>query len=224
MSTSSASDLETFRSTLDAFARAGDDPIDALSLDKFAQYFALLVRWGSVQNLTRHLDPETAARESFGDSWLGLGAIERVGAFTSAAVRTVLDVGTGAGFPGMVAAIRWPQVNVVLVEPLKKRCSFLEEVAVQGRLQNVSVRSCRIEDVSELGDLVLSRATVGVGRGYGALASRVAPGGALALFVGPSMDLPTWEEECTRLALLGPARVAYRGLSDGRGVVYARSR
>jgi len=210
-----------FGKVLRSFVESVGESVDDDSVRLLDQYFTLLMRWGAVQNLTRHLDVESAARESFGDSWLGLAALERVVGRGSEWPGPVLDVGSGAGFPGLVAAIRWRASPITLVEPLKKRCSFLEEVALQLGLHNVTVRAARVESVTEEFALLLSRATVGVGRGYDALAPRVAAGGCLGLFVGPSMGLDAWSAEVHRLGLGGAGRVPYRGAEDHRAVVYA---
>ena len=62
--------------------------------------------------------------------------------------KTLLDVGTGAGFPGLVLAIALPQTKVVLSEPLKKRVSFLKYIAVDLELKNLKVEAKRVENIS----------------------------------------------------------------------------
>jgi len=73
--------------------------------------------------------------------------------------KTVLDVGTGAGFPGLVLAIALPDTKVVLAEPLKKRVSFLKYAAIDLELSNVSVEAKRVEHVEhDAFELITSRA------------------------------------------------------------------
>ena len=216
------SDAVRFRDELTALLAERGASIDGGSLALVERYYALLQRWGAVQNLTRHLDPSSAARESFGDSWLGLLALEQACSLLPGPDLSVLDVGSGAGFPGLVAAIRWSRSPVTLVEPLKKRCSFLEEVSRQLGLRNVTVLCARVEDVTPTFALVLSRATVGVGRGYDALIPRVSPRGFAGLFVGPSLSGEAWSREAGRLGLVRPRRLSYRGEGDDRAVVVAQ--
>ena len=72
---------------------------------------------------------------------------------------SILDVGTGAGFPGMILAIAYPQSKTVLCEPRNKRASFLKYVAMELNLENVIVAKKRVEDYSdEPFDLISSRA------------------------------------------------------------------
>jgi 16S rRNA (guanine527-N7)-methyltransferase len=73
--------------------------------------------------------------------------------------KTLLDVGTGAGFPGLVLAIALPQSEVVLAEPLKKRVSFLKYAAIDLGLKNVKVEARRVESVEhEAFEMISSRA------------------------------------------------------------------
>jgi len=183
-------------------------------------YFGLVQHWGRAQNLTRHKDPRSHARESVGDAWLGLDAVEQVVGIPG----DFLDVGSGAGIPGVVAAVRWPAASATLVEPLQKRVSFLEEVAARLPLPSVRVRMARIEEVAEQSELVLSRATVGVGKGYDALAARVRPGGVLGLFVGPSLTRDAWVAEATRLGFITAELLRSRGTrgGDARAIAVAR--
>ena len=73
--------------------------------------------------------------------------------------KTLLDVGTGAGFPGLVLAIALPNTEVVLAEPLKKRVSFLKYATMDLELFNVKVEAKRVEHVEhEAFTLITSRA------------------------------------------------------------------
>lgn len=183
-------------------------------------YVALVQRWGRAQNLTRHTDARSQARESVGDAWVGLEAIESAVGVPA----DFLDVGSGAGIPGIVAAVRWPRTRATLVEPLQKRVSFLEEVAARLPLPSVSVRMERVEEVADQSELVLSRATVGVGKGYDALAARVRSGGSLCLFVGPNLTKDAWAQEAARLGFASSDLLRARGAhgGDGRAIAVAR--
>jgi 16S rRNA (guanine527-N7)-methyltransferase len=114
-------------------------------LEKFAE---LLNEWNKIHNLTgaKTID---AIYKNIVDSLYPLNFIKKP--------KTLLDVGTGAGFPGLVLAIALPQTKVVLAEPLKKRVSFLKYASID--MENVKVEGKRVENIEhEAFDLISSRA------------------------------------------------------------------
>ena len=118
-----------------------------VKLEKFA---SLLNEWNQIHNLTgaKTID---AIYVNIIDSLYPLTFIDKP--------KTLLDVGTGAGFPGLVLVIALPETEVVLAEPLKKRVSFLKYAAIDLELSNVSVEAKRVEKVEhEAFDLITSRA------------------------------------------------------------------
>jgi len=117
---------------------------------KLENFASLLYEWNQIHNLTgaKTID---AIYVNIIDSLFPLTFIDRP--------KTLLDVGTGAGFPGLVLAIALPQTEVVLAEPLKKRVSFLKYAAMDLGLSNVSVEAKRVEKVEhEAFELISSRA------------------------------------------------------------------
>jgi 16S rRNA (guanine527-N7)-methyltransferase len=116
-------------------------------LEAFRGY---LEEWNKIHNLTGARTKEAIDRNIV-DSLYPLTFIEHP--------HSLLDVGTGAGFPGLVLAIALPQTRVVLAEPLKKRVAFLKYVAVSLGLSNVTVEPKRVERVEgEPFALISSRA------------------------------------------------------------------
>ena len=118
-----------------------------LKLENFA---TLLHEWNQIHNLTgaKSID---AIYVNIVDSLYPLTFIKQP--------KTLLDVGTGAGFPGLALAIVMPECEVVLAEPLKKRVSFLKYAAIDGELSNVRVEAKRVEFVEhDAFDLISSRA------------------------------------------------------------------
>ena len=110
----------------------------------------LLLEWNGVHNLTgaKNLNEIYA---NILDSLFPMTFIEKP--------EKLLDVGTGAGFPGLVLAVAMPDTNVVLAEPLKKRSSFLRYASVDLGLENVTVEARRVEELScSPFDLISSRA------------------------------------------------------------------
>lgn len=103
-----------------AFASVGIEcPEEAIM--KFRRYYELLIMRNRVMNLTRITEPEEVAKKHFADSLLGLRFIPE-GAH-------VIDVGSGAGFPGVPAAIMRPDIKLTLVDSLSKRVGFLKDVS-----------------------------------------------------------------------------------------------
>ena len=117
---------------------------------KLEQFASLLHEWNQIHNLTGAKSIE-GIYVNIVDSLYPLTFIEKP--------KTLLDVGTGAGFPGLVLAIALPQTKVVLAEPLKKRVSFLKYASIDLELSNVTVEAKRVESVvHEAFDLISSRA------------------------------------------------------------------
>ncbi|MEA2047020.1 MAG: 16S rRNA (guanine(527)-N(7))-methyltransferase RsmG [Campylobacterota bacterium] len=117
---------------------------------KLENFASLLHEWNQIHNLTgaKTID---AIYGNIVDSLYPLTFIEKP--------KTLLDVGTGAGFPGLVLAIALPDTHVVLAEPLKKRVSFLKYASIDLKLSNVKVEAKRVESIEdEAFGLISSRA------------------------------------------------------------------
>ena len=95
-----------------------------------------------------------------------------------------IDLGSGAGLPGIVVAIARPSLHVVLVEPRRARVAFLELVVEDLRLPNASVLAARIEDVDEQVDLCFARAFAPAPDAWRAAVPRLREGGRLVYFAG----------------------------------------
>lgn len=118
--------------------------------EKIQQYKTLLEKWNKIHNLT-------GAKTSQQIDEFIVDAIIPITFLPS--VKKAMDIGTGAGFPGMILAIAMPQIHFTLVEPLSKRASFLQFVKADLGLDNVDVKALRAEQLkSEPYDLVTSRA------------------------------------------------------------------
>ncbi len=125
-------------------------------------YYDLLVSWNEKMNLTSITTYDEVVLKHFLDSALLLSSSVSESGLKSDA--KVLDVGSGAGFPGMVLAILKPEWKMVLLDSLNKRVDFLNEVIGKLSLNNVTAIHGRAEDVArddnhrESFDLVVSRA------------------------------------------------------------------
>ncbi len=114
-------------------------PYDDDMLLKFEKYYDLLLTWNSRINLTSITDRSEVIIKHFIDSAQILRFIDLKG-------KSVIDVGTGAGFPGIPVKILCPECKVVLLDSLNKRVSFLDEVIRSLNLSDISVICGRAED------------------------------------------------------------------------------
>lgn len=114
------------------------------------RYRDLLLQWNRVHNLSGYKDAATIEHYLF-------DAIYPVTFLPP--VASAMDIGTGAGFPGLILAMAQPDVQWTLVEPLQKRAGFLQFVKATLGLQNVTVKQCRVEALEPKHfDLITSRA------------------------------------------------------------------
>jgi len=114
------------------------------------KYKEHLFKWNKIHNLTGAKD-EKSIDEFIYDAVFPVSFLPKAD--------TLLDIGTGAGFPGMILAFALPDTKVTLVEPLTKRASFLQFIKADLGLDNVRVVKKRVEDMeSEIFDIVTSRA------------------------------------------------------------------
>ncbi|WP_456430868.1 16S rRNA (guanine(527)-N(7))-methyltransferase RsmG [Nitratifractor sp.] len=118
--------------------------------ERLGRFGELLREWNTVHNLTADASPE-AVVANIVDSLYPLTFVEQPD--------SLLDVGTGAGFPGLILAAAWPEVPAVLCEPRAKRAAFLRLAALEMGLYAVEVARVRVEslDHSPFG-LISSRA------------------------------------------------------------------
>ena len=123
--------------------------------EAFIKYYKMLVMWNRRLNLTRITDPVEVAEKHFADSVLGSPLIPE-GA-------RVVDVGTGAGFPGIPLKIVRPDITLVMVDSLGKRVNFLNELVKELGIEAEAIHA-RAEDAARDGrlragfDIALSRA------------------------------------------------------------------
>ena len=149
------------------------------------QNLQLLLKWNQKINLTAEKDPEEILKKHVFDSLQYSRAIEL--GFR------VMDIGSGAGFPGIPLKIIFPELQLVLVESQRKRCSFLETVVRDLEMEQVKVFNARAEDIlgNQAGqfDLVIFRAVSGVQECLN-LSERFLPsGGRVVLKKNPGENL-----------------------------------
>ena len=125
-------------------------------LAKLNKFYKLLVEWNSKINLTRIIEEQDVYLKHFYDSLTITKVIDLN------KVETLCDVGTGAGFPGIVLKIFYPNLKVTLIDSLEKRIKYLNEVIKELNLQNIEAIHSRGEDYQGSFDIVTSRAVANI--------------------------------------------------------------
>lgn len=126
--------------------------------EQFIRYYEMLIEKNKVMNLTAITDFEEVIVKHFIDSLLVVKSID-INKFDS-----MIDVGTGAGFPGIPIKIMFPDIHITLLDSLNKRLIFLNEVVKELKLANINTVHGRAEDIAhkeeyrENYDLCVSRA------------------------------------------------------------------
>lgn len=127
-------------------------------IKQFLTYYEMLVEWNSFMNLTAITEFEDVMKKHFIDS------ISLIKAYDISKPVNVIDVGTGAGFPGLALKIAYPNLKITLLDSLNKRIQFLNEVIQKLQLEEITTIHGRAEDYSkreeyrEKFDLCISRA------------------------------------------------------------------
>jgi 16S rRNA (guanine527-N7)-methyltransferase len=173
-------------------------------LRQVSAYLDLLLRWNARINLTAVRDAESVVTRHFGESFFAARQLFRTqepvriqesgvgpcpersrGEIPSAARDLrVIDLGSGAGFPGLPLKIFAPNIALTLIESSQKKAAFLKEVVRILALMEVDVFAGRAENFPSTADLVTLRAVERYERVLETAARLVAPGGRLALLIG----------------------------------------
>ncbi len=148
---------------LEAPLRAG---LQSLGLDlndaqveALLDYLSLIQKWTRVYNLTAVRDPQEMLTHHLLDSLAVIGPMrQQLAERGLSEPLRVLDVGSGAGLPGVVLAICCPALTVHCVDTVAKKAAFVQQVAVSLKLPNLRGIHARVESLTEPYDLVCSRA------------------------------------------------------------------
>jgi 16S rRNA (guanine527-N7)-methyltransferase len=164
--------------------------------EKLARHLELIAKWNRVHNLTAVRETDQMVVLHVLDSLSVLAHLERA--------RSLLDVGSGAGFPGIPLAIARPELSVTLLDASHKKCAFMRQAKAELGLDNVEVACERVESwkPAQRFDAVVSRAFSDLADFVEQAQHLVAPGGALVAMKGVHPF-----EEIARLPATHRARV-----------------
>lgn len=159
--------------------------LSEVQTDQFMQYLSLLLEWNEKMNLTAITDPVEVVQKHFIDCISVLPHLDLQGG------KTMIDVGTGAGFPGVPLKIANPALQVTLLDALQKRLTFLDTLTQSLQLSDVTLVHSRAEDggqnpdLREQFDLCVSRAVANLAVLLEYCLPFVKVGGKLAALKGP---------------------------------------
>jgi 16S rRNA (guanine527-N7)-methyltransferase len=162
----------------------GSDSLSNDQLSRVAIYLDLLLKWNAKINLTAIRTPEEIATRHFGESLFAARYLLPKENRPASA----MDVGSGAGFPGLPMKICCPNLALTLIESNGKKATFLREVSRALELDGVEVLSRRAEDIKTQTDLVTQRAVERFVSILPVAERLMRPGGALALLIGSSQE------------------------------------
>jgi 16S rRNA (guanine527-N7)-methyltransferase len=122
-------------------------------------YHSLIQKWNKVYNLTAIRDPGEMLTHHLLDSLAIVAPLNRhIVRQPSGASVNMLDVGAGAGLPGVVVAICCPQVSVTCVDAVAKKMAFVQQAATELKLPNLKALHARVETLTDKYDVITSRA------------------------------------------------------------------
>ena len=146
----------------DIFHAAQQMGVDLLPAqqEQLQRYLALVQKWNKVYNLTALRDPADMLTHHLFDSLSAIAPLQRQLAQMGVplAQARLLDVGSGAGLPGVVMAVCCPTLAVACVDTVGKKAAFVQQVALELRLPNLRGVHARVESLTEQFDVVSSRA------------------------------------------------------------------
>ena len=155
--------------------------INEAGVRKLISYLSLIGKWNRTYNLTAIREPH---------QMVSIHLLDSLSVAPILSGRRVLDVGSGAGLPGIPLAIAWPGSDLTLLDSNQKRVAFLRQATSSLELENVSVMGTRVEDCRplKLFDLIISRAFSQISQFVQSAGHLLAKGGTLAAMKGARPD------------------------------------
>ena len=173
-------DLKHFRKIVAEGARGLGIVLDDDRLCLFEKHASLLLEWNRKTNLTAITDPEEMAIKHFVDSIAAVSMLPKTG--------TLLDIGSGGGFPGLPLKIVAPELSVLLIDASRKKVSFLRHAIRMLKLDGIAARHARAEELAKEGgcrdkfDAVVSRALTDLKAFFEMALPLAGPGGVVLAY------------------------------------------
>ena len=211
--------LERRRLT-DGAAALGLEPSDK-QIDTLLAYLELLGRWNRVYNLTAIRDPSRMVAQHLLDS---LSVVTPLRRWSAGSAQRVLDVGSGAGLPGIVIATLISTFDVTCVDAVSKKASFVRQVAAELEIRNLHSLHSRVESLAEAPfDIITSRAFATLAEFTALTRHLLAPGGAWLAMKGklPADEIAALPAE---VDMFHVEQVHVPGLDADRCLVWMQSR
>lgn len=155
--------------------------LDESRLFAISKYIDLLMKWNARINLTAIREPEEMVQRHFGESFFAAKYL-----LAQKPVASAVDLGSGAGFPGVPLAIFAPDVQVTLIEAQQKKATFLRELIAQLELKNAKVFAGRGEKYQYTAEMVTMRAVESFRHALPLAVQLASSTGRVALMVGAS--------------------------------------
>lgn len=179
-------EIKEFREILMEYLKTMDIKLNDEQIQKFYKYMELLLEWNEKINLTAIIEPKEIILKHFVDSLTIAKYIKEKD--------RLIDVGTGAGFPGIPLKIYREDIEITLVDSLNKRINFLNEVIEELNLSNIETVHSRAEELGknkkyrERFDIATSRAVANLSTLSEYLAPFVKENGNVICMKGPEID------------------------------------
>jgi 16S rRNA (guanine527-N7)-methyltransferase len=194
-------DRDTYFATLAAGARSLCLELDDSQCAAMWAHFQAVLETNRQFNLTRVTDPAEAAAKLYADSLAPAAWIAQ----SDVAVRSCLDIGTGAGFPAVPLAVLRPAWRVTAIDSTGKKAEFLRQCAASLSLSNLRVEHVRGGEwrPSRKFDLVVFKAVGPLAKCLSTSSGLVSPGGVVIVHKGPSLSRGELDEGQTQAEALG---------------------
>ena len=203
------------RAGLDVLALVLDDAQVAALLD----YIALIQKWTKVYNLTAVRDPAEMLTHHLLDSLAAVAPLQKYLQGRGLSAPSLLDVGSGAGLPGVVLAICCPGLAVTCVDTVGKKAAFIKHVALALGLPNLSGLHARVETITQPFDVICSRAFASLADFAGWSQAALSPGGVWMALKGkhPAEELAMLPPD---VAVFHVEPLAVPGLAAERCIIW----
>ena len=163
--------------------------LSALQCKQLVDYIKLLQKWNTAYNLSAIKDESGILVKHVFDCLAIVKPVQNLLSAQPVAQRSILDVGTGAGLPGLILAICLPDVQVTLLDAIQKKITFIQHCIGQLKLTNTNASATRIQDWRGQYSVITARAWTSLGDIPSLCTHVVMPQGCIAAMKGPRASL-----------------------------------